>query len=79
MRSTASIGIRRARPTGSSAESRPTFTCVSKNVACSAARIRSLSARKCSPPPFTMPFTAVITGFQQRLWIAVSLISGESS
>ena len=34
---------------------------------------------KWSPPPFTMPFTAVITGFQQRLWIAVSLISGESS
>jgi hypothetical protein len=34
---------------------------------------------KCSPPPFTIPFTAVITGFQQRLWIAVSLISGESS
>jgi hypothetical protein len=71
MRSTASSGMRRASPTGSSPAISPTFTWVSKKVAFSEQTIRSLSAMKCRPPPTTMPFTAVMTGFQHSLWIAV--------
>ena len=57
----------------------PTFTCVSKKVAFSAHTVRSLSAMKWRPPPTTMPLTAVMTGFQQRFWTAVSRFQGASS
>jgi len=52
---------------------------VSKKVAVSEQITRSLSATKCRPPPQTIPFTAVITGFQQRFWIAVSRNQGDWS
>ena len=71
MRITASSGILRARPAGSSAAGRPTSQCVSKKVAVSDAMTMSPSATKWRPPPEHMPFTAVITGFQQRHWSAV--------
>ncbi len=70
-RNTRSNGIRRASPAGSRAETRPTATWVSRNVAFSEAMTSSVSAMKWSPPALQTPLTAVMTGFQQRFWSAV--------
>ena len=72
MRSTASSGMRRARPTGSSPAIRPDLHVGVEEGGVSRRRGSGReSAMKWSPPPTTMPFTAVMTGFQQRFWIAV--------
>ena len=58
--------MRRLSPIGSQPDTRPTFTCESKNSAFVDPMMMSVSDRKCSPPPQQMPLIAVMIGF----WIS---------